>query len=370
MNFDFSEEQKMLSEQARRLLEEKSDYASLRKFIDEGKAYDENLWKVAAEMGWLATAIPEEYGGIGLSPFELCILAEEFGRLCVPVPFTSTVCLAAEAINLAGSKAQKEAILPGIADGSTIATFVFDQAPLEKPIAKNFSISKGKISGEISPVPDAIEARYLVLATSSSLSDGSSGLWLIDLKQDSVSQERIETFDEIRPHSQITFSQADISPMNKSDRDVVSHMFDRAATYTAFEQVGAADACLEMARSYALERYTFGRPIGAYQAIKHRLADIFVNNEVARSNAYYASWALANDTADLGIAAATARISACEALDFAAKENNHIHGGIGYTWEADCHFYYRRARLLGVSVGNMSSWCERLMSKLEQQNVA
>jgi alkylation response protein AidB-like acyl-CoA dehydrogenase len=147
-------------------------------------------------------------------------------------------------------------------------------------------------------------------------------------------------------------------------------VLDRAAILTAFEQVGGADVCLQMAKAYALERYAFGRPIASYQAIKHKLADMYVNNELARSNAYYGAMMLSEGGADLPIAAAAARIAASEAYDFAAKENIQTHGGIGFTWEADTQFHYRRSRLLSLALGGPLAWKDKLVTRLERKNAA
>jgi alkylation response protein AidB-like acyl-CoA dehydrogenase len=139
-------------------------------------------------------------------------------------------------------------------------------------------------------------------------------------------------------------------------------VLQRAAVLLAFEQVGGADRCLEVAREYALQRYAFGRPIGSFQAIKHRLADIYVRNELARANAYYAAWALATKAKELPAAAAAARIAASEAFGFASRENIQIHGGIGFTWESDAHLYFRRARHLSLAAGSPAAWCEFLVA--------
>ncbi len=156
----------------------------------------------------------------------------------------------------------------------------------------------------------------------------------------------------------------DPSPQGKG-LETLARIHDRAAILIAFEQLGGADRALEMARDYALERYAFGRQIGSYQAIKHKLADVFVRNEVARANAYYGAWALSVDAPELPLAAAAARVAGCAAYHLAAKENIQTHGGIGFTWEADCHFFYRRARHLGLILGAARDWKRRLADRLE-----
>ena len=147
-------------------------------------------------------------------------------------------------------------------------------------------------------------------------------------------------------------------------------VLDRAAVLLAFEQLGGADRALEMAKAYALDRVAFGRRIGGYQAIKHKLADMYVKNELARSNAYYGAWALTAGAAELPVAAAAARVSASEAFWFASKENIQTHGGIGFTWEADPQLYYRRSRQLSLVAGAPALWRERLVAQLEMKNAA
>jgi acyl-CoA dehydrogenase len=177
---------------------------------------------------------------------------------------------------------------------------------------------------------------------------------------DAVSRTRLESFDQLRPHYRIDFSDAAAEPMpgiSKLDR-----LIDQAAVQAAFEAVGAADACLTMARDYANDRHIFGRPLGGYQAIKHKLADVAVATELARSNAYFGGWASESSLDDLPAAAAAARLSGIKCFEMAARENLQIHGGIGYTFEANCHFYYRRERMLAVHLGNRGFWAERLLN--------
>jgi alkylation response protein AidB-like acyl-CoA dehydrogenase len=144
----------------------------------------------------------------------------------------------------------------------------------------------------------------------------------------------------------------------------VEKILDRAAVLLAFEQLGGADRCLDLAREHALNRYTFGRPIGSYQAIKHRLADMYVKNELARSHCYFAAWALAQNAEELPVAAAAARLAASDAFGFAAQENIQVHGGMGVTWESDAHLYFRRARHLSLIAGGPAAWAERLAAAL------
>jgi alkylation response protein AidB-like acyl-CoA dehydrogenase len=153
---------------------------------------------------------------------------------------------------------------------------------------------------------------------------------------------------------------------NRGGWAVVQKLLDRAAVFFAFEQVGGAEAALHMARDYALERYAFGRPIASFQAIKHKLADMYVSLELARAHAYYAAWAISNDAPELASAAAAARIAATDAYYMASKENIQIHGGMGFTWEMDCHLYYRRAKALALLLGSAGYWRNRLIGELQR----
>jgi hypothetical protein len=187
-----------------------------------------------------------------------------------------------------------------------------------------------------------------------------------------VSRRGEDSIDPSRRHAEIDFSNASAEALGKAGEGWahMSNVLNRAAIMTAFEQVGGADSCLAMAKDYAMQRYAFGRLIGSYQAIKHKLADMYVNTELARSNAYYGAWALHTNARELPLAAAAARVSATQAFDFASKENTQTHGGIGFTWEADCHFYYKRSRALGLSLGPQRTWKDKLVTELELSNAA
>ena len=182
----------------------------------------------------------------------------------------------------------------------------------------------------------------------------------------------IETLDPTRAHAKIDFVNTPAEPLGPKGHGwrILQDVLDRAAVLTAFEQVGGADRALEMARDYALDRMAFGRPIGSFQAIKHMLADMYVAATLARSNAYYGAWALSTGAAELPRAAATARVSATQAFQLCAKNNIQTHGGMGFTWEFDCHLYYRRANLLALSLGSLSQWEDKLITRMRATNAA
>jgi alkylation response protein AidB-like acyl-CoA dehydrogenase len=371
MDFDYTDDQKFLRTEARRFLESRSTIDVVRGVLnDDSKSYDAGLWKAVAEQGWLGAAIPEEHGGLGLGHIELAAIAEELGRALAPVPFASTVYFVAEAIMLTGSEAQKSKWLPKIAAGEVIGCFATsERAGALTEAQVQARVDGGKLSGAKIPVTDGeIADLAVVLAREGSR----TSLFLVELAGSGVARQTIQTLDPTRGVAKLTFTGAAAERLGDAGEGMAlaDQVLNRAAVLLAFEQVGGADRALEMAKSYALERYAFGRPIGSYQAIKHKLADIYIKNELARSNAYYGAWALQTGAAELPVAAAAARVAACEAFWFAAKENLQTHGGMGYTWEVDCHLFYRRAQQLGLVAGGAKAWKERLVTELERRNAA
>lgn len=365
MNFDYTDEQKALKDEARRFLAAVSPLTVVRAALENpAQGHDAALWRRIGEQGWCGAAIPEAFGGIGMGYVELCALAEELGRALAPVPFASTVYLFAEALLQLGTEAQKAELLPLVAAGELIGTMALAEGPGVLTTDRiGTRMSGGLLSGIKLPVTDGLAAdRVIVLA----LGDGGPGLYLVDLTGAGVERRMVSTIDPTRGAAEITFREAPAQLVGSPGRGLedLARIQDRAAILLAFEQLGGADRCLEMARDYALERYAFGRPIGSYQAIKHKLADVFIRNETARANAYYGAWALSTDAPELALAAATARVAGSAAYLLAARENIQTHGGIGFTWEADCHFFYRRARHLGLILGAPREWKRHLADRL------
>jgi len=371
VNFDYTDDQKFLKGEARKFLEARCTPSLVRGVLDDPKrSYDEGLWKAVAEMGWLGASIPEAYGGLGLGRIDLCAIAEELGRVVAPIPFASTVYFLAEAVMLAGSDQHKGFVLPKLASGEWIGCFATAEGPgAVTPASIKCKVENGKLSGTKIPVTDGdCAAIALVLANE----NGKPGLFFVNLHDGGVERETLTTLDPTRGAARLTFTDAGAWRLGGEAEGfaLMEQVFDRAAVYLAFEQLGGADRALEMAKAYALERFAFGRAIGGYQAIKHKLADMYVKNELARSNAYYGAWALATDAAELPLAASAARVAASDAFWFASKENIQTHGGMGFTWDVDCHLYYRRAKQLGLVAGGSKVWKERLVSQLERRNAA
>lgn len=363
MDLDFSDEQKQLREQVQRLLVERVTPDLLRQLITDDSGFDPTLWAQVGEMGLLGAAIPEEYGGVGLGAKDLCVIAEEMGRAVAPIPFFSSICLAAEAILLAGTPAQKRAWLPKLASGEAIGTFAWTEGLGVAGGRVAAGMANGKLSGSKSPVPDGELAHVAVVVCAG------PRLALVDLSGGGVTREPLKGFDQLRKHARLTFDGASAETLDSAPAgEVLRRLYDRAAIFAAFEQVGAAESAMLMARDYTLQRYTFGRQLASYQAVKHNLANILVMVELARSNALYAAAALEGDSPDLPAAAATARVGATRAYETAARENLQLHGGIGFTWEANCHFHYRRARLLALSLGSPEVWEGKLIEALSTTN--
>ena len=370
MNFDYTDDQKALKEEARRFLTAASTLTVARAVLENpGDGYDTALWGRIVEQGWCGATIPESYGGLGLGYVELCALAEELGRAVAPVPFASSIYFFAEALMLVGSEQQKSELLPLVASGELIGTLaVAEGAGVLTEARISAKVSGGRVFGTKLPVADGMAAgRAVVLAQGDDGGDTGLGLYLVDLVGEGVSREAVSNIDPTRGAARISFDGAPAELLGEASKglETLHRIQERGAILLAFEQLGGADRCLEMARDYALERYAFGRPIGSYQAIKHKLADVFVKNEVARANAYYGAWALSTDAPELPVAAAAARVAGSAAYWMAAKEMIQTYGGIGVTWEADCHFFYRRARHLGLVIGAPRDWKRRLADSLE-----
>jgi alkylation response protein AidB-like acyl-CoA dehydrogenase len=368
MNFDYSEDEKTLKEQFRRLLASVADRKAARRVLDGDNALPRRLWAQIGAEGWLSAAIPQTYGGHGIGHIALCAMAEEIGRALSPIPFFS-ITLVAEAITLFGSDAQKEHYLPALGRGEFIGAFAAAEDFGElcvNSIAAKFAC--GKLTGIKTAVADGISADFALIAAHGP--DG-VGPYIADLSASGVTRIPQKSIDPTRPVAQIAFDGAAAEPLGIGvGWAAIQKILDRAAVLVAFEQLGGADAALLMARDYALERHAFGRPIGGFQAIKHKLADVYIANELARSNAYYGAWALATDSAELPLAAATARTSATEAFDRAARELIQVFGGIAITWEHDAQFFYRRTRHLALALGGPAQWRRRLVQQLAAAEAA
>jgi alkylation response protein AidB-like acyl-CoA dehydrogenase len=364
MNFDFSDDQKLLQKTARAYLTDHAPLSVCRTVLEAEAPYSDTLWQGVAQLGWLGTAIPEAYGGAGFGRLELAVLAEEIGRALAPIPFSSSVYLATEAILQWGTDAQKHTYLPRLASGEWIGTFAHAELSGDYgPQGITTSLSEGTLRGTKVPVLDGGIAHFAVVTVKSARG---IGLAVADLSGPGVERSTVRCIDPSRAMAMLRFHGTPAEALGSGDGWAnVSNLLDRAAVLTAFEQLGGAERAFEITREFCLGRYAFGRPIASFQAIKHRLADLYVEIQLARSNAYYGAWALSNDSHELARAACGARASATDAFTLASQEMVQLHGGVGYTWEYDCHLFYRRAKLLGSILGSAHQWREQLMQRLE-----
>jgi len=368
MNLDFSDDQKFLQSEAQKFFNKEGGLSSARSVMDNSLEGDAELWQKIVELGWTGIRVPEAYEGLGLGHLELCVIAEELGRSLAPVPFSSSVYFFTEALIKFGGEDIKSNILPKLVSGEVIGTYGIAE-DMHQATESNLSVSvtSEKISGVKIAVPDAgLASQMIVVVKSNSGTD----LRLVDLNDASVTVTMQKNLDTSKAFYKVEFDQTPSKLIGETGQgwSYIQHLLDQAAVLFAFEQVGGSQAALDMAKAYSMERFAFGRQIGSYQAIKHKLADMYIAVTLAKSNCYYGAWALSSESAELPLAAATARVSATKAFQLCSKENIQTHGGNGFTWEYDCHLFYKRSKVLSVLLGSESAWKEKLVTNLEKTN--
>jgi alkylation response protein AidB-like acyl-CoA dehydrogenase len=351
MNFAFSDEQEELRRLTRRWLEEKCPSSVVRRLMESEDGYDTSLWKENAAMGWQAMAIPEQYGGAGFGFLEQVVLLEEMGRSLYPTPYLSTAVMAANVLLNVGTDEQKQKYLPALAAGDLTATVAFtepngswEESGVEATVTA--TATGHTLNGTKSFVVDGHTADLLIVAART---PAGVSLFLVDATNSGLTSRRLETMDMTRKLAEVVLDSVEVGPEAQlgdagSGWRAIERMLAKAVVALAAEQVGGAQRCLDMSVEYAKVRHQFGRPIGSFQAIKHKCADMLVQVESARSAAYYAAWAAAEDNDELPQVAPLAKSYCSEAFFFCAAENIQIHGGIGFTWEHDAHLYFKRAK--------------------------
>ncbi|WP_448582461.1 acyl-CoA dehydrogenase family protein [Thermaurantiacus sp.] len=364
MDFDLSDDAKTLSEAARKFLEAEAGPAVARRAMESDAAYDSALWAKVVAQGWPAARVPEALGGLGLGTDEACVLAEEVGRSLAPVPLLSTMAVI-EALLVAGNEAQQAHWLPKLASGEAIGCLAWSEGTKSPAQLPQTYLEGGRVSGHKTPVADGLAATVAVVTVASA--DGPA-MALVALEAKGVTIAPTETLDLVRRSASLTFESAVAEPLGSAGDWAT--VCERLAVLHAWEALGTAAAAMAMTLAYAKERSAFGLRIGRYQAVKHKLADMYIKGELARAHALHGCWAWAANAPELAQAAAAARIAALDALRFAAEESVQLHGGIGFTWEHDCQLYYRRARQLSAALGNRAHWADRLVRALELRNRA
>jgi alkylation response protein AidB-like acyl-CoA dehydrogenase len=374
VNFAFSEEQDQLRAAVRSFLEAKSPSTEVRRLMDTTEGYDPAVWKqMAQELGLQSIHIPEEYGGQGFSFVELAIVLEEMGRALLCAPYFSSVVLATGAIMNAGDGAQQAALLPGIASGDTIATLAFtepngkwDAAGIEMVATQ--SGDGYTLDGTKMFVLDGHVADLIVVAARLAGTTGDEGIALFTVDGDAsgLTRTALSTMDQTRKQAKLEFAGVAATPLGTpgSGWAALSKTLDQAAVAIANESVGGAQMVLDMSVEYAKVRVQFGRPIGSFQAIKHKCADMLLEVESGKSAAYYAAWAAAEDNDELPVAASLAKAYCSDAYFHATAENIQIHGGIGFTWEHDAHLYFKRAKSSELLFGDATYHRELLAQRI------
>jgi len=368
MNFAFTEEQEQLRQFVRSFLEDKSSEAAVRELMETESGYDPAVWsQMAEQLGLQSLVIPEEYGGQGFGFVELGVVLEEMGRALLPAPFFSGL-LASQAIIHSGDDAAKQAHLPGIASGETIAALAFTE---ENGKWDGFGITMEAatagdghtLSGVKSFVIDGHIANLIVVAARTA--NGVS-LFTVDGDAAGLTRESLSTMDQTRKQAKLTFDNTPATLIGTEGEGwaTMSTVLDLAAIALAAEQVGGAQFVLEMAVQYAKDRVQFGRPIGSFQAIKHKAADMLLEVESAKSAAYYGMWVASELNDELPSVASLAKAYCSEAYFHAAAENIQIHGGIGFTWEHPAHLYFKRAKSSELMFGDPSYHRELLAQRI------
>jgi alkylation response protein AidB-like acyl-CoA dehydrogenase len=369
VNFAFSEEQEELRKVVKQFLEDKSSEATVRELMETEAGYDEAVWRQMGEqMGLQGLVIPEEFGGSGYSYVELIVVLEEMGRRLLCAPYFSTVVLAANALLQSGDDAAKKELLPGIASGETIATVAFTEANgrwdaegIEATATKagdDWSVTGSKMF-----VIDGHTADLILVAART---DAGVSLFSVAGDASGLTRTPLSTMDQTRKQARLDFEStpAKLIGTDGAGWDTLSTMLDLAAVGLAAEQVGGAQEVLEMAVQYAKDRVQFGRPIGSFQAIKHKCADMLLEVESAKSAAYYAGWCAAEMNDELPSVACLAKAYCSEAYFHATAENIQIHGGIGFTWEHPAHLYFKRAKSSELLFGDPTYHRELLAQRI------
>ncbi len=363
MNFGFTEDQEALREATRKFLDNECPTTFVRKMMADDTAHSTELWKKIAQLGWLGIMVPEDFGGAGGSFLDLVVILEETGKSLLPGPFFATALLGTTAILAGGSDTQKAALLPKIAEGTHVVTLALAEKSGRYDAAGVTLAAKAKgndftLSGEKMFVPDAHVADQIIVAarTSGSGEEGIT-LFLVDAKSPGVTITQLKTVDMTRRQCHIAFrdvavARAQVLGEVGKGWSILRRVLDQAMAGLSAEMVGTGQKALDMAVSYAKERVQFGKPIGSFQAVKHKCVDMMVQVENARSLTYYAAWTVDENTEDARQAVPMAKAYCSDMCKTVASEAIQVHGGIGFTWEHDMHLFYRRGLASEAAFGS------------------
>ena len=365
MNFGFSEEQEFLRSAAREFLAAECPITRVRELMDDESGYSPELWKQMAELGWLGLLVPEEHGGAGLGLVEMVVVLEEMGRALLPSPFLANL-QGTLALLRAGTDPQKKDILPLVAAGERILSFaITEEAGTEEPQDLLATARRDgdawRLDGSKLFVPDGQNADLIVVAARTGKS-GQISLLLVEREQSGVETQPLLSMDQTRRIAEVRFdgAQGQLLGAEHDGWDTWEWVRDRALVALAADALGGSEKVLEDSVAYAKEREQFGKPIGVHQAIKHKCADMLIEVESSKSITYYAAWTAAEDLEEARLAAAMAKAYTSDAYRHCSAENIQIHGGVGFTWEYDCHLYFKRAKAIEVTYGDATYHRERV----------
>ncbi len=369
MDFGFSEEQDILRQSAADFLRNECPMSYVRQMMEDERGYADEVWNKMAELGWMGLIVPEEYGGAGLSLVDLVVVLEEMGKGVLPGPFFSTVALGGLCVQAAGSEEQKKALLPGMASGRTTLTLAcleenarWDETGITLSADKNGS--GYVLNGVKLFVPDAHVVDYIICAARTS--EGVT-LFLLDRGQAGLGTRLLKTMDQTRKLCEMVLDKVHVGAdallgAPGQGWDFLSRVLNQSKVALSAEMCGGAQQVLDMSVEYAKVREQFGRPIGSFQAIQHKCADMLVQVEGAKSATYYAAWAVSNNAPDAALAAAMAKAYCSDAYRQVTSEGIQVHGGIGFTWEHDLHIYFKRAKGSEVTFGD-ATWNRELVAQ-------
>ena len=365
MELAYSEEHEQLRSTVRQFLQDHSDEASVRLWMEDGRGYDEAVWrKMAAELGLQGLIVAEEHGGSDCGPAELAIVLEEMGRALLCAPYFATAVLAVNMLREVAREDAQKALLPSIAAGSSVATVVLAGAGRGGEVHAELRGTSWQLRGDASLVIDGHVADLLLVVAET---DRGLALFRVDAAADGLERAALSAFDPTRKIARISLDdvEAEILSTTQDQSDSVDRAIDLCTVALAAEQLGGAQRCLDSAVDYAHTRIQFGRPIGSFQAVKHRCADLLIEVEFARSAVVYAAHCAAgDDPAELRTAASMAKAYCSEAFAHAADANLQIHGGMGYTWEHSAHLYLKRSRSSAVLLGDPAMHRERVADQI------
>lgn len=351
--FAFTSEQQALRAAVRKFSAENFDEATVRRLMESEPRFDPVVWRrLGSELGVLGMSVPEADGGVGGSLVDQAVAVEEFGATLACGPLFGTVYLAIPALVACPAGPDRDELLAALVEGERTAAFaITDRAGAFEPAAVTVTADDGALSGTLERVVDADAADELLIAARGS---GGVSLYAVAAAGPGVQRTGLLTMDLTRPQATIVVDRAPgrlLAGPAEADR-VITHALQVGATLLAVEQVGAAQHLLDLSVDYAKSRLQFGRQIGSFQAIKHKLADMLVDLEHARSAAYHAAWALSDGSDDPALAASIAQALSSEALQRIAADTIQVHGGIGFTWEHRAHLYFKRAATDAALLGN------------------